>query len=390
MKCSTLLAAALVAISSPLARGECGDRVKTVGYGSHATQALDKTDSDGGFTAPNSGDFLCKVTCDAGSNINVYVKYSTSGTASSSNYDAKLEGGSCGDEISSQNYNGEQGIKIRTQADAGYQNLVLTCDCRNVAGGGGCFSGDTTVSVEGRGITSMKDLQVGDKVLTNHQYEPVYSFGHYHENLVADFVELTTEKESYITLTGNHLLYANGNTNPIRADRVQVGDQLSTGTVKKVATVTKQGLYMPLTPSGKIEVNNVEASAYISMADYAPIQNHPLLSFWLSENFLVHLWLAPYRVYCMGVSSNHCPNHVKNVDGDSGIMGYLLAGKQIAEFALEHNLLVQLLIGVPIFVSLLAFHAVETVSGGPAVAPLAVLFALGLYMKLRRQKQKAI
>jgi hypothetical protein len=41
-----------------------------------------------------------------------------------------------------------------------------------------CFSGDSLVTVENRGSVSMRDLQIGDRVLVGQTYEPVYSFGH--------------------------------------------------------------------------------------------------------------------------------------------------------------------------------------------------------------------
>jgi hypothetical protein len=252
------------------------------------------------------------------------------------------------------------------------------------SGSPGCFSSTDTVHVLTRGEIGMKYLQVGDKVLTGkNKYEPIYSFGHYHESKVWNFVKLQTSKQS-LTVSGDHLVFfLTDRPDPIRADEVKVGDHLSTGIVSMISTTQKQGLYMPLTPSGKIIVNNVEASAYVSMADYAPIQQHPLLRFWMSEHLLSHLWLSPYRVYCMGVCSSYCPNHAKNIDGDEGIMGYLLAGKELAEFALKQPLLVQLLIGIPIFASLLVIYAIEIVAG-PLMAPLFILLVAVLFMKCHK------
>ena len=43
-----------------------------------------------------------------------------------------------------------------------------------------CFSEVSTVQVQNKGPVAMKDLQVGDYVLTaNNEYQPVYAFGHW-------------------------------------------------------------------------------------------------------------------------------------------------------------------------------------------------------------------
>ena len=134
------------------------------------------------------------------------------------------------------------------------------------------------------------------------------------------------------------------------------------------------------------------------MGDYAPIQQHPLLKFWLTEDFLVHLWLSPLRMYCLGVTSNYCPSHpesIRNVDVDAGIMSYLRLGKDIAEFALRQNTLIQIVMGVPIFATLGAFYSMEFVVGA-SLAPLAaLLMAVFLYRRQQNtttsnQKQKAL
>jgi len=377
-------------------------------YGTSTTDPLSQSKADGTFRVPQEGDFVCTLNCDAsaGNDLNLFVRFGTAGASpTTNNFDAKMEGVSCGAELKAPNTAGTNpGFQYTVEASAGYTNLKLSCVCREVADppaddndGGGCFSSTDTVQVINQGKVAMKDLQVGDRVLTtggaSGTYEPVYSFGHFHETKVSDFVHLEISQNS-LSLTANHLIFSNSKSSPIRADEVQVGDVLSSGIVTKVSVVKKQGLYMPLTPSGKVLVNNIEASAYISMSDYAPIQDHPLLNFWLSEHYLSHLWLSPYRMYCMGVSSNYCPSHVKNVDGGAGVMGYLFAGKKVADFALQQNLVVQILIGVPVFATLMTFNAVEMVCGGPSMAPIIMLLVALLLVKSRKalggQKQKVV
>jgi Hint module len=347
---------------------------------------LDKSRGNSDIKVEKGNSATCTVTCTSASNLELYIGYGSPGSQDKGNADASNTAMSCGDSLEATNSNGDAGFEFIVVASS-YQNLKVECGCPtdDQQGPGGCFSGTDTVQVLNRGETAMKDLEVGDKVLTGTgAYEPVYSFGHYHEKQVSNFVQLETKQGDSLTLTPDHLIFANGDkSNSIRADKVQVGDKLSSGAVEKVTTVSKQGLYMPLTPSGKLLVNNVEASAYVSLSAYAPIQEHPLLNFWLTEQNLVHLWLAPYRMYCMGVKSNYCPGHVKNTDGEEGILGYLVMGKKVAEVALEQNLFVQVILGVLVFGTLMAFRAVEILTG-PALAPVAALLLGVWFFQLRR------
>jgi hypothetical protein len=55
---------------------------------------------------------------------------------------------------------------------------------------GFCFSGDTMVQIQDqKGPIAMKNLKVGDNVLTaSGSYEQVFSFGHRHNNIEAEFL----------------------------------------------------------------------------------------------------------------------------------------------------------------------------------------------------------
>lgn len=108
-----------------------------------------------------------------------------------------------------------------------------------------CFSAVATVQVEGKGPVAMKDLQVGEKVLTaSNDFEPVYAFGHRHLTHTAKFIQFNGGLE----ITGAHLVFIEGKVNPVRADSVKVGDFLQGGEVKSIKTIQRSGLYTPLTP----------------------------------------------------------------------------------------------------------------------------------------------
>ena len=107
------------------------------------------------------------------------------------------------------------------------------------------------------------------------------------------------------------------------------------------------------------------ASSYISL-DFAPnVVNHPLIQGWLSGDMLMHLWLAPYRIYCLGVQSNGCVI----AGGENGIPHYLLLSRWLADFGNNQNMLVQFMMGIPLLVVLGCVFALEA-SVGPSMVPL--------------------
>ena len=372
---------------------ECDTLVFDYGDGTD----LSSQKADGTFKIPADGSFRCNLSCDSGE-ADVFVKFGTSGaSASASNFDVKEDSASgCNHELDSPPADDRAtvGIKYTVNTQGAYTNLKIRCTCYEESSpppsGGGCFSGDATVQVEQKGLTAMKDLQMGDYVLTDaapQKYEPVYSFGHYEKNWDADFIQLKTAQTS-LELTANHLVYLHGQRSPIRADKVQVGDAVQTTTtgsnhvvVTKISMVQKRGLYMPLTPSGKIVVNGILSSSYVSIEDDAPaIVQHPLLQFWLSEHMLSHLWMAPFRMLCMGVSSKFCVEHPRS---EEGILDWLLTGQALAKWANNQSMIFQVPIGVLTFVALVGAFAAETVFGA-AFAPLALLAVVALAVRRRR------
>jgi endo-alpha-1,4-polygalactosaminidase (GH114 family) len=124
-----------------------------------------------------------------------------------------------------------------------------------------CFSGETTVQVKNKGAMPMKKLEIGDEVLAAAgKYEQVYSFGHRHESVRAEFLQLLP---STLEISRDHMLLVRGRYVP--ASAVQVGDELESAsgdviTVKAINTVVRTGVYAPFTSSGTIVVSNIKAS----------------------------------------------------------------------------------------------------------------------------------
>jgi hypothetical protein len=173
----------------------------------------------------------------------------------------------------------------------------------------GCFSKDMTVQVQDRGAVAMKDLQIGDKVLTGRfGYSAVYAFGHYAPNLKGEFLTIHTttgNKNAPLPLevTDEHLLYLDNKSNPVRASSIRVGDILQPhgARVTKIdQKVTKTGLYAPLTAEAQVVVNGIQASSYVALQppgddEYGVFQNgRPFLS--LHDG--VHMVLTPFRMIC--------------------------------------------------------------------------------------------
>lgn len=250
-----------------------------------------------------------------------------------------------------------------------------SCDGNNGGGGviedpsSGCFSGDTTVyTPEGKKL--MKDLQVGDKVLTgSHKdsYQTVYSFGHKAPATVGHFVKIFVtvdgngghKKHQPIEITGEHLLYLKDQPHPVRADAVKVGDILlglgeGSAQITKLSTVQKEGLYAPLTAAGSIVVNGLVASTYISHQQDAPffvqIGQGGWLELPLSQADIGHIWVTPLRMLC-GASSGQMPSYCSQDDSNE-FHPWVSFGMRLIRFGEQQHIFIQIAL-LALFVVLL-------------------------------------
>jgi len=147
-----------------------------------------------------------------------------------------------------------------------------------------CFPGQAEVQVEDRGFLKINSLKVGDMVLVESSsgklvYEPVLSFIHAkRDGAESEFLSIQHATGS-IRISANHMLFvatAFGRVDKA-ADRIVEGDELlvaSPGASEfaapsRVLSVTREvtdlGMYAPLTPSGKIVVDETVASNYATM-----------------------------------------------------------------------------------------------------------------------------
>ena len=220
-----------------------------------------------------------------------------------------------------------------------------------------CFSGDTTVNVDGKGWTPMQQLSVGDSILTgkNNQYETVYGFAHYQPKKTAAFLVIQGDDDVELEVTAEHLVYLKGKTNPVRADSIQMGDVLtpSGATVINIGTVTKTGLYTPLTPDGTLLVNGggIKASSYAAVAQHnAEFSEFQDGTKFMAQATFIHLVLSPYRMFCH-ITSMMGDAKACDAYGEDGLPSYVSWGIKILRWADEQSLMAQ----VVMFACALAF-----------------------------------
>ncbi len=149
-----------------------------------------------------------------------------------------------------------------------------------------CFPADSTVLVEGRGLTRMDALEVGDRVLTagddgTVRFEDIFFFSHRDRHTTSVFLLVRTETGEQITLSPLHLIPVNINGCPmftlIPARELRPGDtvfiaqtkthtpSLGIAKVSSITMVVREGLYCPHTSSGSVFVDNILSSCYTTV-----------------------------------------------------------------------------------------------------------------------------
>ncbi|CAB9509004.1 Protein hedgehog [Seminavis robusta] len=290
-----------------------------------------------------------------------------------------------------------------------------------------CFAPEARTPVEHRGLVAMKDLQVGDKVLTaSGQYQPVYSMFHYDKTKPTTYIQIhTTFSQNNSTgvrpleLTPSHMLHVVGHDNPIPASQVRLGDYLfvmdsENGScssqdlsaackhwqkteVVEIKEVIRNGLYNPLTQDGTIVVDGIVTSAYtsflgteyiqlfrrVSTASVASTTTTPAAMTdddgWkaMSHQSFVHMMLSPYRTVCLYVSPNLCK---PSGDGQSESKWYGRLGHAILFLWLRQNVLFQAVI----FFALVAiFGLINLVLNPFGIAVSLILYGTSVLFRQR-------
>jgi hypothetical protein len=168
-------------------------------------------------------------------------------------------------------------------------------------GGFGCFPSHASCEVKGKGTVLMRDLKIGDHVLVagDGDFEPIYSFGHRMRDVSHEYLRIKVSRSTEVEVSVEHLLFVEGR-GPIPASRVVVGDSLLNENGEKlkvhsVTTIIAQGVFAPFTPSGRIVVDGVLASSFVSL------DNSPTLKVWgvgFTYHWLSCLFESPHRLVC--------------------------------------------------------------------------------------------
>ena len=238
-----------------------------------------------------------------------------------------------------------------------------------------CFSGVTVVQTRHKGAVPMEELQVGDEVLVStgnimgqrYQYEPVYAFAHRNPSHKTQFRVLLPSK---LEVTDNHLVAVKGR-GFIPASMIDKGDVLSDGQqITHMTEITRTGIYAPFTKSGRLIVNGVEVSSYLSLG-----LNQTLMigsvEMPLSFHSLSHTAVTPFRMYCRFVLSMGSSCQPR---GDGYSPWCQEALRLFKVFQLQ-NPWFQGFLFVPLATTLVVFISVETVwlPAGTLVAALWLL-----------------
>jgi len=162
-----------------------------------------------------------------------------------------------------------------------------------------CFAENGQVQLRDGTMKQMKDLKVGDEVLTVNKhneitYDVVYGFLHREVSTTAPFLEIHLENGQRLTLTEKHMLYKSGDGDDatvVPAYKLSPGDSVFVVSgpsmeIQKVSSINeteKTGIFAPVTFNGNIVVDGVLASCYAE---------HDIMA----NQKLAHIALAPLRL----------------------------------------------------------------------------------------------
>jgi hypothetical protein len=243
-----------------------------------------------------------------------------------------------------------------------------------------CFSGNSTVDVLNQGPTPLSQILIGDKVLVDGgKYEPVYSFVHHAPKKEGNYLRITTDKGPTLDISKDHMLFEN-QRGAIPASMLSVGDQLvgrnENLVVEKIQEVTAQGVFAPLTPSGKILVDGVLSSSYVVLERASSLN---IFGIDVTYQWMSHAFFFPHRLRCHYLST--CANEDYTEDG---IAAWLIPFTSAAQWALSQSY--RDFIMVPFGMVLVMFYFAELLltSAALTIVGAAALFLVGRSRAIRK------
>lgn len=194
----------------------------------------------------------------------------------------------------------------------------------------GCFPEDSLVMLNNQKKKLMKDLSVGDKILTaacdygTLIQDEVITWLHHLRDEQFVFLQIVHDNGK-ITLTPEHIMFVGKDRYPKHASNLKPGDHLyfitndnarQTATMSTVLSIRKingRGIYAPLTYSGRLLVDNVDVSCYCTLNPLKAVGREII-----SSHTLAHAGFLPLRIaFNIGMNISYDQS-----DDETGIHGY--------------------------------------------------------------------
>lgn len=156
------------------------------------------------------------------------------------------------------------------------------------SGGSSCFSSNSIVETY-EGMKNIMDIQIGDEVKTMNGFEKITSILHKDVETKTTMLKIST-KDFSIEMSEDHLINAKGTFMP--AGEITLGTMINNQPVESIEEIETTGFCAPLTPSGTILVNNIEASCYVQ---YGMIKNHDIIHGFM-QNYAKKIQTSDYFV----------------------------------------------------------------------------------------------
>jgi Hint module len=163
----------------------------------------------------------------------------------------------------------------------------------------------------------MRTVKLGDKVLVHSdEYESVYSFGHYDQDIEAQYLKFVTSAGKVLEISKDHMVFTEGRR-CVPASNIMVGDKLEMvsgdlAIVTSISVVMKKGAFAPFTDSGTVVVNGVKASSFIAFQGSSTLKIAGVDT-GLEFQFLAHTFERPRRFWCRYLSS--CLHEEYTIEG---------------------------------------------------------------------------
>jgi len=153
--------------------------------------------------------------------------------------------------------------------------------------------------------------------------------------------------------------------------------------VIKISDVSRQGLFAPFTPSGKIVVSGAVASNYGTLQGNSGVLqignwNTPFSNHWLTDMFLSY-----HRIVCM-VNFDKCRNEMYT---SRGLSSFIAKPCQCYEWLLEQGAVAMAIVFVPVLIVILAEASVEALMRNAYLVLFSII--LSWYRMKSRSNQHA-